>query len=277
MTVKQAIVWATIKLQTSASPNLDAEVLLSYVLEKSREYLYTHPQKELSLLQKIKFKKNIAKRALGVPVAYITHVREFFGFDFYVDKNVLVPRPETEMLVAETIKLATPGQLIADIGTGSGCIAIALAKNLKNKIIATDISPKALKIAMKNAEDLKVNIDFISGDLLNPVINQKIDLLIANLPYGSPEIWENNDDPKSKALKFEPNIALYAKDKGLESYQRLFEQIADLKHRPTYILIEIDPSQPQMIAKIIKKYFPQSKIEIKKDLASLDRVLIAKL
>lgn len=277
MTVKQAIVWATIKLQTSASPNLDAEVLLSYVLEKSREYLYTHPQKELSLLQKIKFKKNIAKRALGAPVAYITHVREFFGFDFYVDKNVLVPRPETEMLVAETIKLATPGQLIADIGTGSGCIAIALAKNLKNKIIATDISPKALKIAMKNAEDLKVNINFISGDLLDPVINQKIDLLIANLPYGSPEIWENNDDPKSKALKFEPNIALYAKDKGLESYQRLFEQIADLKHRPTYILIEIDPSQPQMIAKIIKKYFPQSKIEIKKDLASLDRVLIAKL
>ena len=102
-------------------------------------------------------------------------------------------------------------------------------------------------------------------------------MVIANLPYGSPEIWGNNNSPKTKGLKFEPSMALYAEDKGLEGYQKLLEQIADLKHRPTYILIEIDPSQPQMIAEIIKKYFPQSKIEIKKDLEGLDRVTIVKI
>ena len=171
MTFKQAIVWATKKLEKSTSPNLDAEVLLSFVLDKPREYLYIHPQTDLNLLQKIKFKKNIAKRALGVPVAYITNTKEFFGFDFYVDKDVLVPRPETEMLVAETIKLAKAGQVLVDIGTGSGCIAIALAKNLKNKIIATDVSVKALVIAKKNAQNLKVDVDYRYGNLLEPLKN----------------------------------------------------------------------------------------------------------
>jgi len=273
MTIDQALIWANKKLKSKSKTScLDAEVLLSFVLKKQKEYIYTYPEKKLTKLQENKFKNLINSRIKGKPVAYLTKNKEFYGFNFYIDNRVLVPRPETEILVDEIISIAKPKMTIADIGTGSGCIAIALAKHLpKNKITATDISKNALKIAKKNANRNSVKIDFFAGDLLSPIKNKKIDIIAANLPYGSKKIWKGRE-----SIKFEPAIALYAKNYGIEIYENFFHQLTKLKYKPKYIVIEIDSSQPAKLKKIITKIFPKAKIIIKKDLAGLNRILIIK-
>jgi release factor glutamine methyltransferase len=253
------------------SARLDAEVLLSFVLNKPKEFLYTYPDHKLTKSQQTKFTNLIKKRTNGVPVAYLTGQKEFYGRSFIVNKDVLIPRPETELII-DTIKQVnkkTKKQIIiADIGTGSGCIAITLAKELPNtKIIATDISTKALKVAKKNASKHKVlsKISFHQGNLLEPIKDKKIDILIANLPYLDPK-WQTN------SIKHEPSLALYAKEKGLKLYRELLEQISQQKHQPKIILFEIDPRQKDSIKKVIKKILPLAEISFTKDLAKKDRV-----
>lgn len=275
MNLKQALTWALKNIKKiTKTPSLDAEVLLSNVVKKSKEFLYSYPEKTLTKIQEKKFKALISRRTKGEPVAYLTNNKEFYGLNFYVDKRVLVPRPETELLVNETIKLLKAKgcklKAISDIGTGSGCIAISLAKQLpKSTILATDVSEKALQVAKINAKIHKVKIKFFQGDLLAPLKKQKIDIIIANLPYGAKNIWENDN-----SIKFEPKIALYAKKSGLAIYEKFFKQIADFKLKPKYIIIEIDPSQTEAIKKIVKSALPKSQLEIKKDLARLNRIII---
>lgn len=277
MKIKQALTWATTKLKSSTSPSLDAEVLLSYILNQSKEFLLTHPEMNIGWLQKIRFKKIINKRSTGVPVAYLIHSKEFYGRDFYVDSQVLIPRPETELIIEEIKKIVKSELTIADIGTGSGCIAITLAKELpQTKILATDISAKALQVAQTNAKNLGANVNFTQGDLLEPIKDKKIDILVANLPYGWKQ-WKNNTSAETISLQFEPKISLFTKDDGLYLYKRLFDQVAKLKYKPKFILGEFDPRQTEKITKIIIKYFPTAQIQIKKDLADLDRLLIIKL
>jgi len=312
MNIKQALIKANKKLNLKNS-SLDAEVLLSFVLKKPKEFLYTHPETELTMTQEKKLKSLLNRRLKCEPVAYLTNHKEFYGLDFYVDKRVLVPRPETELLVEKLILSLRPfsfiqGRLeyaerrglrpnvvsvggrsnlirllhpdvvgvrndkytIADIGTGSGCIAIALAKHLpKAKVIATDVCQRALKVAQKNAKTHQVKIKFFQGDLLEPIKNQKIDIIVANLPYGAKEEWRDDN-----SIKFEPELALYSKKSGLAIYEKLFQQIKSLKLKPKLILIEIDPSQVNNIKKIIKQHIPQSKIKIEKDLAGLNRYVV---
>jgi release factor glutamine methyltransferase len=255
------------------SAHLDAEVILSFVLKKPKEYLYTHPEKILSTAQSTAYKKLILKRKKHFPVAYIIGHKEFFGLDFLVNENVLIPRPETEFLVEQTIavclrqgfgrqaaaRLDKNNLTIADIGTGSGCVAVALAKNLpETKIFATDISKKALQLAKKNAGRRGVQVSFLRGHLLTPLKNKKIDIIVANLPY-LPR------DYKHDSIKFEPKIALYAANSGLSLYEKLFQQIARLKHQPKFILIEAGSIQIKSLVKIIKKNLPQAKVTVKKN------------
>lgn len=279
MTIKQALLTSTKKLKSKkiTSASLDAEVLLSYVLKKLKEYLYTYPEKNISTKQLNNLTTLIERRAKNEPVAYLINKKEFFGLDFYVDKRVLIPRPETETLVEETIKACNNKQLaisykplaICDIGTGSGCIAITLAKYLPTaKIIATDISKDALIVAQKNAKKHKVfsKIKFLSGDLLKPIKNKKNDIIIANLPYVQSQ----------KILKYEPKIALAGGKDGLEIYRKFFEQLKDFNLKNLTVLIEIDPSQKRKLERLILKLLPQSKIKTKKDLAGLTRLMIIK-
>ncbi|MEW6407954.1 MAG: HemK/PrmC family methyltransferase [Patescibacteria group bacterium] len=179
MQIEQALKYgSTILKNKSDSSALDAEILLSYVLKKSRTFLFTYPEKKLTKTQWQKYKKLIARCAKYEPIAYITRRKEFYGLDFYVDKRVLIPRPKTEELVEKilTYLQKTKHQMsnikICDVGTGSGCIAIALAKNLPQaKIYAVDISKKALKIAKLNAKKHKVlkQIKFIQSDLFSKI------------------------------------------------------------------------------------------------------------
>lgn len=270
-------------------PHLEAEILLSHIIRKNREFLFTYPQKKITENQLLKFKKNISQRVKGVPIAYLTGCKEFYGFNFVVNEHTLVPRPETELMVEEALKIinkSSVGSTILDIGTGSGCIIITLAKLSENKhdFYGLDISTRALKIARKNAKLNNTTIRFIKGDLLKPIlssgiINDASEIIItANLPYGW-SAWKNNSSADTIGLKFEPEIALFTGKNGLELYEKLLIQLKVLseKNKNFTAFLEIDPRQTDEIKKIIKQYLPSTKTEIKKDLSGHNRLVVIKL
>jgi release factor glutamine methyltransferase len=286
MTIKQLLQYSN----KIISARLDAEVILSFVINKPKEFIYTYPEHKLTKGQEKKFVNLIKRRSKGEPVAYLVGKKEFYGRDFFVNKDVLVPRPETEFLVEECkskiakIQKYKNMRIIAEIGTGSGCIAVTLAKEILDaKIIATDICEKALKVAKINARQHKVlsRIKFYKGSLLEPIENQKIDILIANLPYGwnewNPAVREqrgkNNCSMETIGLKFEPSKALFTEEKGLKLYRLLLEQISELKDKPKLILFEIDPRQKNEIKKLTDQILLKFKSSFIKDLAGRVRVI----
>ena len=265
-------------------PPFEIELILAHILKKSREYVLAHPEISLNKSQKAKFIRLVKRRQNHEPMAYILGHKEFYGLDFNVNQNTLIPRPETELLVEEIIKLEPKNKTILDIGTGSGNIIIALAKNLKekNNFFAADISKKALTISKRNAKDHDVDkkINFIKSDLLKYFINNNSTIkqfnnliIVANLPYLSKDIY-NNTTPDVK--NFEPKSALLSEDSGLSHYEKLFSQIRDLivsryAFRVT-CFIEFSPEQKPFIAKLVKKCFPEANIKFKRDLARKWRV-----
>ncbi len=267
---------------------MDSELLLSHVLGKPREFLLVHHDKELTSTQVLNYNSLIERKMKNEPLAYILGSQEFYGIDFQVDENVLIPRAETELLVEKTIKLVKRKKIphtFIDIGTGSGCIILSLAKVLSTKknfsnfkFFAVDISAKALEVAKKNATNLKIekNVSFFKGSLLSPIIkndllpkpNGKSQLFIlANLPYLSKEIYENSE----KSVKeYEPKIALESGEEGLDHYRKLFEQIGKIKkenkRQKITAFIEISPEQKLIIESDIKSALPSAKIRFEKDL-----------
>ncbi len=299
MTIKQALSWANQKLKSKNIPSahLDAEVLLCYLLNVTKvtevtnvtkEWIYANSAYRLPSTAYRKYKKIIEKRARYEPVAYITSKKEFYGLDFYVNNSLLIPRPETELLVEEVLKAIRDMRYeirfnIVDVGTGSGCIAISLAKKLaiSNKqltIYATDISKKALEVAKLNAKKHNVQnrITFLQGDLLIPVTSDKIqetriDIIVANLPYVKDQEMEKLPNG---IKKYEPKTALYGGKEGLDYYKKLLYQIRKYLNKKVKIFLEISPYQTDLVKIIAKKYFPQGKIEIKKDYSRLDRIVL---
>ncbi|MDD4901261.1 MAG: peptide chain release factor N(5)-glutamine methyltransferase [Patescibacteria group bacterium] len=317
MAIAQALNLAIAKLRAKniSLPHLEAEILLSEILKKPREFLLAHGEKSLTAGQSRGFNRLIARRLKGEPVAYLTGHKEFYGLDFMVNKNVLIPRPETELMVEEALKLLASNRqpaTIIDVGTGSGCVIVSLAKAIKNyelkitclpayrtgrpdrqanyKLIGTDISKRALDIAKKNAKYHNVDkqIKFLESNLLKSIINNskfvirnsKL-IIVSNLPYGW-KAWKNNCSLDTAGLKFEPAIALFTDKNGLGLYEKLFQQIKELRDmscelRDICALCEIDPRQTMMMKKLIKRLLPQAKLQIKKDLAGLNRLAIIKI
>jgi release factor glutamine methyltransferase len=272
MKIRQALIWGVKNLNNSKSSALDAEVLLVFVLKKEKTWLFSHLDDDLSSKLINKYKKLILRRKKGEPIAYITHYKEFFGLDFYVDKNVLIPRPETELLVEETLKYAKKKKKILDIGTGSGCIIIAMAVNSKplidNKYYATDISQKALEIARKNAKKHKVKIHFIKSNLFKNIPkNIKFDIIIANLPYLDPR-WIDAE------LLNEPQASLNGGKNGLAIINNFLSQTKNYLKKNGRIILEIDPRQKESSQKSAKDYFPSKNVTLKKDLSGLPRAII---
>ena len=215
----------------------------------------------------------VKRRMAGEPMAYILGYKDFWGLRFKVNKDVLVPRPETEWVVERVMNYelrSMNGDIrILDIGTGSGAIIISLAKELVTRnsspitLFASDISPAALKVAKANAKAHKVKIKFIKSDLLKNIkINP--DVIIANLPYGWHGV-KNRFSSVKDGLKFEPQKALYTKEKGLFEIRRLLQQIAQRKHQPKLIYLEFDPRQKADLNRLIKKYLPKGEIKFHKD------------
>jgi len=267
--VNKALIKATKKLEEySASASLDAEVLLMHALKINKAQLLSNPNLKLSLINTYKLNRLINKRIKHYPIAYLTGHKEFYGLEFKVNKHTLVPRPESELFIDELKKINPTNKTIVDIGTGSGCLIVATAKYLpNNKYVGVDISGDALKIAKLNAKNYNLDIDFYKGNLLEPIINTPVDIIIANLPY------LNEAEMKENSIQYEPKTALYSKDNGLYHYNRLLQQIKKNNFKPKYIFLEINPQQIKTLSLLINKLLPEYKIDHTKDLNNNTRLL----
>lgn len=251
---------------------LDAELFLREILNFSPTQLFANPELEITENDFSRFGEFEKLRLAGKSVAAILGRREFFGLDFFVDENVLIPRPETEILVAEILRIA-PRNLL-DVGTGSGAIAITVKKNLpKCEICASDISRNALVVARKNAENLGAKIEFVESDLLAGVAGN-FEIIVANLPY----IPKNSAEIESGVREFEPACALFSGADGLDLIRELLGEIANLSKKPKIILLEFGGAEQKTpLANFAREKFPDSKIEFLPDFAGIDRVLKLKM
>jgi len=259
---------------------LEAEILLAHVLKKDRVYLYANYEAPVNPAERAIYKEYIKRRIKSEPIAYITGHKEFMSLDFEVSPEVLIPRPETELLVETVIKIARGlnSPRIADVGTGSGAIAVSLAYYLDQaQIYATDISPLALEIARRNAMRHNADIDFQESDLLETLLGSQtegelrlFDIIVANLPYVA-ETEREKLDPQVR--DFEPHLALFAGKDGLDLYRRLIPQVRVLLREGATLLFEIDPRQAHLIPAILSGF---SDIRILQDAAGRERVVQAR-
>lgn len=299
MTIIEALNWGNSKLkqnlgekENNTSPLLDAQLLLAKTLGVTTAFLFTHFDDPIPELKIEKFQKFINRRCHHEPVAYIIGEKDFFKRSFLVSPHVLIPRPATETLIEmalEKVKESNTETWFADIGTGSGAIAVTLAAETRLPVIATDISHEALTTAQKNAEKNQVAdlIDFRWGNLLEPLIkifkvlkdkpkeNFCPRLIIcANLPYLTDNQWQNLE---IGVKNFEPTTALVAGHDGLDLYWCL---IRDLKKYRSFfppalsLILEIDPDQSSKIISLIKHDFPEAEPKIYKDLEGWERIVI---
>ncbi len=256
---------------------LEAEVLLSHVLGISRTKLLLCLETNLSTEQAKSLDHLIQRRLNHEPVAYLTGHKEFFGLDFRVNRDTLIPRPETELLVEKALELAVgrvpPIESIADIGTGCGAIAIALVVQLPAvKAYAIDISAGALETAAVNARNHGVaeRVYFLRGDLLQP-LPEPVDIILANLPYVSAREMETLTED---VRLYEPEMALAGGPEGLDQIDRLLAQAGEKLCAGGAILLEIGYEQGAAVVDLAKRYFPQAETEVVFDLSGNDRVVI---
>jgi len=271
MSLSQALKEAKRTLAANDIPDatLESELLLRHLLDINRVQLYLDLDDPLTREQREAYRRLVERRTAGQPSAYITGRREFYGLEFTVDGRVLIPRPESELLVEETVCLARnyDSPIIADIGTGSGAIAICLAVALPQAVIyASDISTAALEVAAANCRRHGVagRIQLLTGDLLTP-LPQPVDIIVANLPYV--------DQTEAVTNRFEPSLALDGGPGGTEEIERLCRQVTGKLRPGGVLLLEIGQGQQQKITNLVKRLFPGSVVEAAPDLAGIPRVV----
>ena len=278
LTIKQTLTKGTIMLKNSniESPKLKARLLLQYILKKSRQYLIVYDNQEVDKKAQWEYFVNIEKLTKGMPLQHITHTQEFMKMDFYVDENVLIPRPDTEILVEETIKIAQTMERpkILDLCTGSGAIAISLKKYIPSaQVYAVDISKKALEIAKKHAHRLEAEVKFIESNLFEKIKNEKFDIIVSNPPY----IKKSDINYLSQEVQKEPQIALDGGYDGLDFYRKISYQAIDYLKFGSYLCFEIGYDQKEEVLEILKGIEHYTKAYCKKDLCGNDRVVITQV
>ncbi len=283
------------------SPRLNAELLLRFTLDVDRAYLYAHPERELSAEEQARYDEVLRQRTRGVPAQYITGHQEFWGMDFIVTPAVLIPRPETEHLIEIVLKICHPERSeesavandqrrttndvpfsevrgpksedrIIDVGTGSGCIAIALAKELPDaEIHATDISPDALEIAEANAarHQMQTRIHFHDTDLLRGLGPDSFDFVVSNPPY----VGESEEDEvQLEVRKFEPRNAVFAGPTGLEVIERLIPEAERVLKPGGWLILEISGTIADGVGRLLENW---NEVRITNDLQGIPRVALA--
>jgi len=251
-------------------PRLEAEVLLAHVLKASRTTLLTHPERSLSARQLANYRTLIRRRASGYPLPYLTGRAEFYGLEFEVTPEVLIPRPETETLV--DLALARRPATVVEVGAGSGCIAVSLAVNLPEATIcAIDISPAALAVARRNVERHAVSarVHLMVGDVFNPRPGP-VDLIVSNPPYIPTSMRASLP---ASVRNHEPRLALDGGVDGMRIIQRLLAQAPAVLKPGGGLLIEIGADQGEAASRLAHTFFPQATVHIHPDLAGRDRVL----
>lgn len=278
--VMEALGWASSFLVDNGREETAARIVMQHILGTSYSGVMLHLQDVLTIAQQMKFKELIEEHASGRPVQYCVGSEEFYGRSFIVDESVLIPRPETEELVLGTInrldKLFNKQTLkLADIGTGSGAIAISMKLECPElSVVATDLSEKALMTAQKNAENLAATIDFRLGDLTAPLVGERFDIILSNPPYIA---FDEAKEMSSIVLEHEPHSALFAEEEGLILYRKLAEQLPAIVNKPALIGLEIGYTQGEQVAKFFKNSFPQSTISIEKDINGRPRMIFCEI
>jgi release factor glutamine methyltransferase len=273
-TISQALQQSVETLQNiSETPNLDSQILLAHILNKPRAWVVTHPDHVLPQQLSIMVQDGLNLLSRGTPLPYIIGKWEFFGLEFHLNRDTLIPRPETELLVERALEWLDehPGQrFAADIGTGSGCIAVALAKNSPEiSFLAGDISHPALLIAKKNIfmHDVQERIELIASDLIPPV-DLQFDMICANLPYIPSQTLAG-----LKIQGHEPDLALDGGGVGLDHISRLISYSPPYVKPGAVILIEIESSQGEQVSSLASSTFQEADITLHKDLAGRDRLV----
>jgi release factor glutamine methyltransferase len=285
VTLKDALTSAIDRLTAAqvGSPRMNAELLLMFALGCNRAYLFAHPERELTTEEQARLEDSLSQRARGVPAQYITGHQEFWGMDFIVSPAVLIPRPETEHVVETVLQLTNQNNggrasppanptLIVDVGTGSGCIALALAKELAHaEIHATDISAGALEVAHANAarHQFESRIHFHQTDLLHGLDSGSFDFVVSNPPYvGESEA----DEVQLEVRKFEPRNAVFAGPTGLEVIERVIPQARATLRPGGWLVIEISGSIVDRVKHLLSQW---QKVQITNDLQGIPRVASA--
>jgi release factor glutamine methyltransferase len=275
ITIAKALKDAAERFLDSPTPGLDAEILLEHVMHQTKAYLYANPDKLLTSARHQQFIKLVEKRAQGIPIAYLTRHQGFWDLDLIVTRDVLIPRPETEILVeiALQLKSCEKSCVIADLGTGNGAIALALAHECpKWQLIAMDNSVSTISVAKLNADHLKIkNINFILGDFCESLPDEKFDLIICNPPY----IAEDDPHLMQGDVRFEPRSALVAGRDGLDIIRKIAAISLPYLKSGGYLLLEHGCDQAEQVRKILIEHGYQDPVT-KPDLAGHPRASYAR-
>lgn len=280
MTIMDAIKKGMIELKNSniESPKLKSRLLMQYVLNQTRQYIIVNDLNQISKEDEERYFVGISKLRAGVPLEHITHQREFMKLNFYINENVLIPRQDTEILVEEVINIAKriKNPKILDLCTGSGAIAVSLAKYLpESEITATDINNKALEIAKKNAKinEVENRITFISSDLFTNIPEEKYDIIVSNPPYIKRNVIETLDEQVRK----EPYMALDGGLDGLDFYRKIIKNSYEYLKYHGFLCLEIGFDQKIDVIELIENEEKFENTYSKKDLFDNDRIIITQL
>jgi release factor glutamine methyltransferase len=273
MTIQTALLQGTKLLEEGVitAPRLTAEVLLAHALGRERVYLFAHSDEELTEVAWIHYGRYLHERLKGKPTQYITGRQEFYGRDFRVTADVLIPRPETEHLIQAGLARIRPGDVVLDVGTGSGAIAITLALESKARVLASDISTDALCVAAANARRLSAPVTLFASDLVDAIADHSIDALVSNPPY-----VPKTDHPalQREVRDYEPHVALFAGPSGLEIYDRLIADSPRVLRPGGWLLVELGYNSLEPVRSMLGQSWTD--IAIEHDLAGLPRVLTAR-
>jgi release factor glutamine methyltransferase len=271
MTVQTALLQGTKLLEEAgiAVPRLTAEVLLSHALRRERVYLYAHPEQELTEVAWIHYGRYLHERMQGKPTQYITRHQEFYGREFHVTRDVLIPRPETEHVVETALRCG--GRAILDVGTGSGALAVTLQLETGAAVTATDISPAAAIVAADNGRRLGAPVHVVVCDLMSAVASSSMDLIVSNPPY-VPRTDEHG--LQREVRDWEPHVALFAGDTGFEIYERIVEDAGRVLRPGGWLVMELGFASRDRVLGMLTGW---QDLRVEPDLAGIPRVIAARV
>jgi len=273
MNVQTALLQGTRLLEDAgtAVARLTAEVLLGHAMHVAREYLFAHPERELQEVEWIHYGRYLHERLGGKPTQYITGSQEFFGREFRVTPDVLIPRPETEHLIDASLALARNARRVLDIGTGTGAIAATLALELRAETWATDISPAAASVAAANSARLSAGIHIVVCDLTEAISPASMDLVVSNPPYVP---VTQREGLQREVRDFEPHVALFAGPTGFELYDRIVADAPRILRPNGWLIMELGFGSLDHVQQSLSRWH---EVRVEPDLAGIPRVIAARL
>jgi release factor glutamine methyltransferase len=273
MTVQTALLQGTRLLEEAqvAAPRLTAEVLLGYAMRAERAYLFAHPEQALREVEWLHYGRYLHERMMGKPTQYITRRQEFYGREFRVTRDVLIPRPETEHVVEVALRVDRGARRILDVGTGSGALAVTLQLETGAAALATEISPAAAAVARENARRLGAEAAIVVCDLMSAVADRSVDLIVSNPPYVPAT---QREGLQREVRDWEPEVALFAGAAGFEIYDRIAADAPRVLRAGGWVVVELGFASLEHVRNLFGRW---ENVTVEPDLAGIPRVLAARL